>query len=216
MIRTDSTNPLLTDQNYRANQVIKGNLNPDTTYYSKEKVLMQRDKRKIDPPRPSILETKQPQSFSMKYKSNDSDETKVKGVDAALDIIEKCAQNGTWVLISTPEFPTFWRRMCKRLTGLQIVNSFRVFIDLQSIEMHTVPPNFLCDYSIRFILTEANNEDMEGFNDVWANILNGDIINNSENISEHPSLQVSNKKFIEKKADLSATHQMMGDISFIK
>eukprot|EP00344_Euplotes_crassus_P009429 CAMPEP_0197018124 /NCGR_PEP_ID=MMETSP1380-20130617/79926_1 /TAXON_ID=5936 /ORGANISM="Euplotes crassus, Strain CT5" /LENGTH=216 /DNA_ID=CAMNT_0042445303 /DNA_START=1184 /DNA_END=1834 /DNA_ORIENTATION=- len=56
---------------------------------------------------------------------------------------------------------------------------------------------------------------MEGFNDVWANILNGDIINNSENISEHPSLAVNNKKFIEKKVDISANNQMMGDISVI-
>lgn len=36
---------------------------------------------------------------------------------------------------------------------------------------------------------------MEGFNDVWANILNGDIINNSVNISEHPSLIVGSKKY---------------------
>lgn len=56
---------------------------------------------------------------------------------------------------------------------------------------------------------------MEGFNDVWANILNGDIINNSENISEHPSLLIDNQKFEERKADLSTTNQMIGDISAI-
>ena len=105
--------------------------------------------------------------------------------------------------------------MCKKLNSLQIVNSFRIFIDLQSIDMHIVPPSFLCNYSVRFVLTEANNEDMEGFNDIWANILNGDIINNSENISEHPSLAVRNKNFRNKKADLSTTNQMMGDISVI-
>lgn len=55
---------------------------------------------------------------------------------------------------------------------------------------------------------------MEGFNDIWANILNGDIINNSENISEHPSLAV-NQNNIEKKADLSATQLKVGDISMI-
>jgi hypothetical protein len=65
------------------------------------------------------------------------------------------------------------------------------------------------------VLTEANNEDMEGFNDVWAHILNGDIINNSENISEHPSLAVNNQKFSTKKGDLSGNHNMMGDISAI-
>lgn len=26
-------------------------------------------------------------------------------------------------------------------------------------------------------MTEKNNEDMEGFNDVWANILNDDLLN---------------------------------------
>jgi len=56
---------------------------------------------------------------------------------------------------------------------------------------------------------------MEGFNDVWANILNGDIINNSENISEHPSLAITNQNLVEKKADLSTNQQMMGDISAI-
>lgn len=39
---------------------------------------------------------------------------------------------------------------------------------------------------------------MEGFNDVWANILNGDIINNSINMSEHPSLIIGNKKYEKK------------------
>lgn len=30
---------------------------------------------------------------------------------------------------------------------------------------------------MKFYLTEKNNEDMEGFNDVWANILNDDLLN---------------------------------------
>jgi len=29
-------------------------------------------------------------------------------------------------------------------------------------------------------LTDKNNEDMEGFNDVWANILNDDLLNAKE------------------------------------
>jgi len=31
-----------------------------------------------------------------------------------------------------------------------------------------------------FYLTEKNNEDMEGFNDVWANILTDNIIDQRE------------------------------------
>ena len=69
--------------------------------------------------------------------------------------------------------------MCKKLETIQVVNSFRIFVDLQSLDMYSVPSSFLCDYSIRFVLSETNNEDMEGFNDIWANILNGDIINNA-------------------------------------
>jgi hypothetical protein len=33
---------------------------------------------------------------------------------------------------------------------------------------------------VRFYLTDKNNEDMEGFNDVWANILNDDLLNAKE------------------------------------
>jgi hypothetical protein len=40
-------------------------------------------------------------------------------------------------------------------------------------------------------LTDKNNEDMEGFNDVWANILNDDLLNAKElmnvQILEQPS-----------------------------
>jgi hypothetical protein len=35
----------------------------------------------------------------------------------------------------------------------------------------------LFNHSVKFYLTEKNNEDMEGFNDVWANILNDDLLN---------------------------------------
>ena len=54
---------------------------------------------------------------------------------------------------------------------------------------------------------------MEGFNDVWANILNGDILNISESISEHPSMNA--KQFGDRKADLSVPNQLALDISAI-
>ena len=54
---------------------------------------------------------------------------------------------------------------------------------------------------------------MEGFNDVWANILNGDILNISESISEPPSLNA--KQFGDRKADLAVPNQLALDISAI-
>ena len=35
-----------------------------------------------------------------------------------LELIEKCALNGTWVLISTFKFPSFWYKMATRLEEL--------------------------------------------------------------------------------------------------
>jgi len=56
------------------------------------------------------------------------------------------------------------------------MNTFRVFIDLQGYQQNEIPDSFLFDHSISFYLTDLNNEDMEGFNDVWANILNDKIL----------------------------------------
>lgn len=95
----------------------------------------------------------------------------------------------------------------------KILNSFRIFVDLQALDDASISRSFLSDYSVRFILTEANNEDMEGFNDVWANILNGDILNLSESISEHSS--AAPKQFKDRKADLSVPNQLALDISAI-
>lgn len=54
---------------------------------------------------------------------------------------------------------------------------------------------------------------MEGFNDVWANILNGDILNISETISENPSAM--QKQLKDRKADLSIPNQLALDLSAI-
>ena len=59
----------------------------------------------------------------------------------------------------------------------KVVNTFRLFFDLQGYSLKEIPENFLFDHCVKFYLTEKNNEDMEGFNDVWANILNDDILN---------------------------------------
>ena len=43
--------------------------------------------------------------------------------------------------------------------------------------MQEIPSSFLFNQCVKFYLTDRNNEDMEGFNDVWANILNDDLLN---------------------------------------
>jgi hypothetical protein len=43
--------------------------------------------------------------------------------------------------------------------------------------MQEIPSSFLFNNCVKFYLTDRNNEDMEGFNDVWANILNDDLLN---------------------------------------
>lgn len=110
-------------------------------------------------------------------------------------MIEKCAENGTWVLISTLKFPSFWYKVSNLLADMQdkgkVVNTFRLFFDLQGYSLKEIPENFLFDHCVKFYLTEKNNEDMEGFNDVWANILNDDILNAKDLINvpilEQPS-----------------------------
>lgn len=95
-------------------------------------------------------------------------------------MIEKCAENGTWVFISTLKFPSFTDKIISFLDQLKkegwVVYSFRLIFDLQGFSWDEIPDSFLFNKSIKFYLTEDNNEDMEGFNDVWANILNDDIL----------------------------------------
>lgn len=59
----------------------------------------------------------------------------------------------------------------------KVVNTFWLFFDLQGYSLKEIPETFLFDHCVKFYLTEKNNEDMEGFNDVWANILNDDLLN---------------------------------------
>lgn len=111
----------------------------------------------------------------------DIDDKQASQNQSSLQLIEKCAENGTWVLISTLKFPSFWYKVSNLLADMQergkVVNTFRLFFDLQGYSLKEIPENFLFDHCVKFYLTEKNNEDMEGFNDVWANILNDDILN---------------------------------------
>ena len=52
----------------------------------------------------------------------------------SIELIEKCAENGTWVLVSTLRFPSFWKEVLAKLKEMEeedrILNTFRLFIDL--------------------------------------------------------------------------------------
>lgn len=90
VIRSDTINPLVTDLNYKANQAINSNMKIQTEYEVKSKAYSKNKSKQVSPTEPAILETKPPQSFSMKYKSaEEEEEYKNKGVEASLNIIEK-------------------------------------------------------------------------------------------------------------------------------
>ena len=97
-----------------------------------------------------------------------------------IELILRCAENGTWVLISTLKFPAYWHTVSRKLEKLaakgKVTNTFRLFFDLQGYAMGEIPRCFLFDTAVKFYLSDRNNEDMEGFNDVWANILNDDLL----------------------------------------
>lgn len=58
----------------------------------------------------------------------------------------------------------------------RIVNSFRLIFDFQDVEYEQIPVEFLTNHSVVMYICDDNMEDMEGFNDVWANILNQDLV----------------------------------------
>lgn len=91
VIRTDALNPVLTDQNYCQNQAINSNMILTASQSNGQKGSSKRKKvRKTELDNPVILDSKPPQSFSMKYKpTNEEGSYKTKGVDQALSIIEK-------------------------------------------------------------------------------------------------------------------------------
>lgn len=97
-----------------------------------------------------------------------------------IDLIMKCAGEGTWVLISTTLFPSFWKKTLSGLNELResnkISNTFRFFIDIQGLRHYEIPDSFLHEECIRFYMSQANAEDLEGFEDVWTSILLENVI----------------------------------------
>ena len=108
------------------------------------------------------------------------DKRQLQTIEASLDLIKDCAIQGNWVLISTVKFISYWDKMCDLLEELnkngKIAHTFRLFLDWQNMEKGNLSEVFLYDRAFIFYLTELNSDDMEGFNDVWAHILNSRII----------------------------------------
>lgn len=97
-----------------------------------------------------------------------------------IELILKCAVEGTWVLVSTSKFPSFWKKMINGLDDLRnnehISNTFRVFFDVQGLRHYEMPDNFLHEEAVRFFMSSVNSEDLEGFDDVWSNVLLENVI----------------------------------------
>lgn len=132
-----------------------------------------------------------------------------------INLIKKCAENGTWVLISTLKFPSYWDKICRKLERMaskgKILNTFRLFIDLQGYSVQEIPSSFLFDNCVKFYLTDRNNEDMEGFNDVWANILNDDLLN-AKDINNVPLLIDTNMSNMSSRSQLNPSYPLGRDM----
>ena len=92
-----------------------------------------------------------------------------------MELIAKCTAEGTWVLISTSKFPSFWKKIIDNLNEIRengaISNTFRLFVDVQGLRHYEIPDNFLHEECVRFYMAQINTEDLEGFDDIWSNVL---------------------------------------------
>lgn len=94
--------------------------------------------------------------------------------------VTEAAINGSWLLVSAKHFPTFWPSAKSALQALlkenKVQNSFRLIFDFQNYKLSDIPSDFLSSESAVFHMCPTNLEDMEGLNDVWAHILNDDLL----------------------------------------
>lgn len=97
-----------------------------------------------------------------------------------LQMIERSARSGTWVLVSTLRFPQFWKRACEKLQQLQasdlVDDRFRLLFDLQGYAQNDISDSFLFDHAISFHLSELNMEQFTGFEDIWSTILDERVL----------------------------------------
>ena len=101
-----------------------------------------------------------------------------------VSLIVRSAKEGTWVLVSTQEFPSFWNQLSVELRSVRasISNTFRLFFDLQGLNHYQVPDSFLQEESVSFYVSHLNSEEIEGYNDVWSNMLYQEVL--GHNFSE--------------------------------
>ena len=104
-------------------------------------------------------------------------------------IITKAAEEGSWIIISEKKKKytnnDIWKEVCSLLKTIakekKIINSFRFFVDCQEMNYDEFPAELIKNEALIFNLGEENNEEMEGFNDIWVNILRENILNITEN-----------------------------------
>ena len=97
-----------------------------------------------------------------------------------LSKIQTAAMTGSWIVIHSKQLIDFWRDVVLMLQMFRednkVINSFRLILDFQELTEKDIDPQFLYEECVIYYLNEHNMEDMEGYNDVWANILNQNII----------------------------------------
>jgi hypothetical protein len=97
-------------------------------------------------------------------------------------VIEKCALEGAWVLVSTPKFPSFLRKTIQILDNLRafgkVLNTFRLLIDLQGLT--EIPDSFLHSKCVRFYLSSENVDEIEEAGDIWHTVLQGEVLTASQ------------------------------------
>jgi len=112
-------------------------------------------------------------------------------IQGSLELIKDCALQGNWVLISTIKIVSYWDKVCNLFKELfeqgKISHSFRLFIDWQFMSKCHLPESMIYNKALLFYLTEANADDMEGYNDIWAHILNGNILDVTEESKRYES-----------------------------
>jgi hypothetical protein len=99
-----------------------------------------------------------------------------------LEVIERSACNGSWVLISSLRFPSYWRKIVTLLERLRnedrVLNTFRLFIDLQGFSQIEIPDSFVFKFSVIFHLTsKSNSEQLENLQDIWSTVMDPQVLN---------------------------------------
>jgi hypothetical protein len=103
------------------------------------------------------------------------------GVDP-LETIERAACQGSWVVVASLRFPSYWHKIISLLDKLRgqnrIMNTFRLIFDLQGFSQSEIPDSFLFKYSVTFHLTsKSNSEQLENMQDIWSTVMDPQVLN---------------------------------------